>query len=141
MTTTSSIKELLKKRNLKVTELRMALLEIISSLGKAISYQEIQNSLINFDRITLYRTLNTFIERGILHKIILEDHQSFYALCSIECSTEGHSISMFIFNATNAKKSLVLRPRSRFSWPFLIILWMILKLRPQGCAKSAITSN
>ncbi|MGY8982671.1 MAG: Fur family transcriptional regulator, partial [Cytophagales bacterium] len=84
MTTTSSIKELLKKRNLKVTELRMALLEIISSLGKAISYQEIQNSLINFDRITLYRTLNTFIERGILHKIILEDHQSFYALCSIE---------------------------------------------------------
>ena len=104
MTTTSSIKELLKKRNLKVTELRMALLEIISSLGKAISYQEIQNSLINFDRITLYRTLNTFIERGILHKIILEDHQSFYALCSIECSTEGHQNQHVHFQCNQCKE-------------------------------------
>jgi Fur family ferric uptake transcriptional regulator len=68
--TTTSIKKLLKTRNLKATELRMALLEIMSNLGKAVSYQEIQNSLIKFDRITLYRTLNTFIERGILHKIM-----------------------------------------------------------------------
>ena len=49
----TSIKKLLKTRNLKATELRMALLEIMSNLGKAVSYQEIQNSLMNFDRITL----------------------------------------------------------------------------------------
>ncbi len=113
--TATSIKKLLKTRNLKATELRMALLEIMSNLGKAVSYQEIQNSLMNFDRITLYRTLNTFIERGILHKIILEDHQSFYALCSMTVPRIGISISMFIFNAINAKKFRVLKLRSRFS--------------------------
>ena len=70
--TKANIKKLLRTRNLKATELRLVLLKIISSFNKAVSYQEIQNSLIKFDRVTLYRTLNTFVERGILHKIILE---------------------------------------------------------------------
>ena len=105
--TATSIKKLLKTRNLKATELRMALLEIMSNLGKAVSYQEIQNSLINFDRITLYRTLNTFIERGILHKIILEDHQSFYALCSMDCTTDRTPASACSFSMQPMQRSLL----------------------------------
>lgn len=100
----TSIKKLLKTRNLKATELRMALLEIMSNLGKAVSYQEIQNSLMNFDRITLYRTLNTFIKRGILHKIIFEDHQSFYALCSIDCTTDRHQHQHVHFQCNQCKE-------------------------------------
>jgi Fur family ferric uptake transcriptional regulator len=82
----------------------MALLEIMSNLGKAVSYHEIQNSLMNFDRITLYRTLNTFIERGILHKIIFEDHQSFYALCSLDCTTDRHQHQHVHFQCNQCKE-------------------------------------
>ena len=101
---TTGIKKLLKTRNLRVTELRVALLEIISNSGKAVSYQEIQNSLIKFDRITLYRTLNAFIERGILHKIILEDNKNFYALCNLECTTDKHQHHHIHFQCNQCKE-------------------------------------
>ena len=102
--TITGIKKLLKTRNLRATELRVALLEIISNLGRAVSYKEIQNSLIKFDRITLYRTLNSFIERGILHKIILEDNKNFYALCNLECTTDKHQHQHIHFQCNQCKE-------------------------------------
>ena len=38
--TVTGIKKLLKTRNLRATELRVALLEIISNLGRAVSYKK-----------------------------------------------------------------------------------------------------
>ncbi len=102
--TLTGIKKILKTRNLRATELRIALLEIISNLGKAVSHREIQNSLIKFDRITLYRTLNTFIERGILHKIILEDNKNFYALCNLECTIDKHHHQHIHFQCNQCKE-------------------------------------
>ena len=102
--TVTGIKKILKTRNLRATELRVALLEIISNLGRAVSYKEIQNSLIKFDRITLYRTLNSFIERGILHKIILEDNKNFYALCNLECTTDKHQHQHIHFQCNQCKE-------------------------------------
>ena len=102
--TVTGIKKILKTRNLRATELRVALLEIISNLGRAVSHQEIQNSLIKFDRITLYRTLNSFIERGILHKIILEDNKNFYALCNLECRTDKHQHHHIHFQCNQCKE-------------------------------------
>ena len=102
--TVTGIKKILKTKNLRATELRVALLEIISNLGRAVSHQEIQNSLIKFDRITLYRTLNTFIERGILHKIILEDNKNFYALCNLECTTDKHQHQHIHFLCNQCKE-------------------------------------
>lgn len=102
--TITGIKKLLKTRNLRATELRVALLKIISNLGRAVSYREIQNSLIKFDRITLYRTLNSFIERGILHKIILEDNKNFYALCNLECTTDKHQHQHIHFQCNQCKE-------------------------------------
>ena len=102
--TKTSIKKLLKTKNLRVTKLRTALLENLANLSKAVSYQEIQNSLIKFDRITLYRTLNTFIERGILHKITFEDHQNFYALCGTDCTTDRHKHQHVHFQCNQCKE-------------------------------------
>ena len=102
--TVTGIKKILKTKNLRATELRVALLEIISNLGRAVSHQEIQNSLIKFDRITLYRTLNTFIERGILHKIILEDNKNFYALCNLEFTTDKHQHQHIHFQCNQCKE-------------------------------------
>ena len=118
--TVTGIKKLLKTRNLRATELRVALLEIISNLGRAVSYKEIQNSLIKFDRITLYRTLNSFIERGILHKIILEDNKNFYALCNLNALQIN--ISIFIFSAINVKRFLVLNQKNQSNLGSQIIL-------------------
>ena len=42
-----------------------------------------------FDRVTVYRTLQTFVEKGIIHLIPTTDNSIKYALCREECS-EGH---------------------------------------------------
>jgi Fur family ferric uptake transcriptional regulator len=41
-----------------------------------------------FDRVTIYRTLQTFVEKGIVHAIPTVDNSIRYALCK-DC-TEGH---------------------------------------------------
>jgi Fur family ferric uptake transcriptional regulator len=42
-----------------------------------------------FDRVTVYRTLQTFVEKGIIHTIPTTDNSVRYALCRDNC-TEGH---------------------------------------------------
>ena len=41
-----------------------------------------------FDRVTVYRTLQTFVEKGIVHTIPTADNSIRYALCK-DCE-EGH---------------------------------------------------
>lgn len=41
------------------------------------------------DRVTIYRTLQTFVDKGIIHIIPTSDNSIRYALCKDEC-TEGH---------------------------------------------------
>ena len=42
-----------------------------------------------FDRVTVYRTLQTFVEKGIIHLIPTTDNSILYALCKENCE-EGH---------------------------------------------------
>jgi Fur family ferric uptake transcriptional regulator len=42
-----------------------------------------------FDRVTVYRTLQTFVEKGIIHSIPTADNSIRYALCKDNCE-EGH---------------------------------------------------
>ena len=42
-----------------------------------------------FDRVTVYRTLQTFVEKGIIHTIPTSYNMVRYALCKDNC-TEGH---------------------------------------------------
>ncbi|HEY4874441.1 MAG TPA: transcriptional repressor, partial [Puia sp.] len=42
-----------------------------------------------FDRVTVYRTLQSFVEKGIIHSIPTADNSILYALCKDNC-TEGH---------------------------------------------------
>jgi Fur family ferric uptake transcriptional regulator len=43
----------------------------------------------HFDRVTIYRTLQTFVDKGIIHTIPTADNSIMYALCKETCS-EGH---------------------------------------------------
>ena len=42
-----------------------------------------------FDRVTVYRTLQSFLDKGIIHSIPTADNSVRYALCKDDC-TEGH---------------------------------------------------
>lgn len=82
--------DILKRNNLSVTDSRRHILELFMTQStNALRHSDIENSLEGVDRVTIYRTLQTFTEKGILHSVPASDGTARYALCKSGCE-EGH---------------------------------------------------
>lgn len=76
-----SVEDIIKQKKLRVTKVRRNILEIFFNKNYALSYQDIQNALSNsFDMVTVYRTLNVFLEKQIIHQVPTDSKTSYYAL-------------------------------------------------------------
>ncbi len=81
--------DILKRNGLSITEGRKKILRLFLSHKTAVSHGDIEKRMgVNFDRVTIYRTLQTFLDKGIIHSIPTPDNTPRYALCK-DCS-EGH---------------------------------------------------
>ncbi|MFW5700869.1 MAG: Fur family transcriptional regulator, partial [Cyclobacteriaceae bacterium] len=86
-----SAEKLLKGHKVGVTDIRRKVLDLIIERNYALSHQDLTNQLPeNIDRVTLYRTLHTFEDAGLVHKIIDEDGVSRYAMCR-DCNHHEHN--------------------------------------------------
>ena len=84
-------KHILRKNNLKITQPRLRVLNLISEKKTAISQPELEKILGGeIDRVTLYRILASFEEKGILHKVFDLNGTATYAICSTKCSEDHH---------------------------------------------------
>ena len=82
--------ELLKRNSLSVTDSRKKILQLFVEQAGALAHGDIEKRAgEKFDRVTVYRTLQTFVDKGIIHTIPTADNSIRYALCKDECS-EGH---------------------------------------------------
>lgn len=63
------LKSILKSANLKVTHLRLAVLDFLMQTGVPVSHSDIQAHIPDIDRVTLYRTLASFVEANIVHQV------------------------------------------------------------------------
>ena len=84
------IKELLQKRKLKATPTRVNLLSKMVGHGSAMSHSAIQKKMNPIDRVTLYRTIETLKEKGIIHKVFQENNETYYAICGNSCDEHNH---------------------------------------------------
>ena len=85
-----SVKDILKKNNLSVTASREKILGLFLDERGALAHGDIEKKAgEKFDRVTVYRTLQTFVDKGIIHSIPTADNSVRYALCKDNCS-EGH---------------------------------------------------
>jgi Fur family ferric uptake transcriptional regulator len=92
---------LLKSRGLSVTQFRKEVLGSLTSRKHASSLAEIESDLTKFDRVTLYRTLKAFTEKGLIHEIAIPGKESVFALCQEECSDHhGHQHQHIHFSCT-----------------------------------------
>ena len=83
--------QVLKANQLKITQPRLRVLDIISTKLSAISQPELEKILgSEIDRVTLYRILASFEEKGILHKVFDLNGTATYAFCSTKCSADHH---------------------------------------------------
>lgn len=87
--TQNNLNQILSKKKVRITPIRLAVLDYLVTQNKAVSAHDIEQSFDqDIDRITLYRTLKKFSEHGIIHRIEA-NQQTYYALCS-DCSKHNH---------------------------------------------------
>ena len=83
--------DILKRNQLSVTEGRKKILELFVNSPGALAHADIEKSTdTSFDRVTVYRTLQTFVEKGIIHNIPTTDNSILYALCKDNCEAGHH---------------------------------------------------
>ena len=63
--------EILKTHQLRVTSHRLKILQMLAKSQCALSEHDLEVELVdNCDRTTIYRTLNTFFDEQIVHKLV-----------------------------------------------------------------------
>ena len=97
--------EILKRNNLKHTKQRIRVLEDITANDTAISQPTLEKKIgKEIDRVTLYRILNTYVDKGILHRIVDQNGTANYAICSSACTSTQHHDEHVHFNCNICKK-------------------------------------
>ena len=80
------IAQILQNRSLRQTQSRQDILQVFIAEDRALSEPELEKAIQGrCDRVTIYRTLATFLEKGILHKVLDDTGAMKYALCAPEC--------------------------------------------------------
>jgi Fur family ferric uptake transcriptional regulator len=87
----ASISELLRASKLSITDTRVKILELFMNSNGALEHSSFEKLAgQTFDRVTVYRTLQTFLDKGIIHSIPTTDTSIRYALCKSDCSEHDH---------------------------------------------------
>ncbi len=81
----------LKNKKLSVTPFRIEVLDLLLKEEKAVSLATFEKKLKPHDRVTLYRTLKTFMSKGIIHEIKIAGEETNYALCEQTCKDSRHT--------------------------------------------------
>ncbi|SNR34307.1 MULTISPECIES: Fur family transcriptional regulator [Hymenobacter] len=96
------ISQTLTSHELRQTPVRRAVLQVLLDSSYALSGHEIEERIgADTDRITLYRTLKTFEDSGLIHRVVDTSDIVRYASCSIECSAHEHFDNHVHFKCTN----------------------------------------
>lgn len=100
----ANIIKILEANVVKPTPMRMLVLEQMLKQTASLSLSELEHLLYPADRITIYRTLQTFVKNGIAHAIDTANNGSVYALCADGCNHQAHADQHPHFICENCKK-------------------------------------
>jgi Fur family ferric uptake transcriptional regulator len=92
---------LLKGFKLRSTPNRQEILHLFLKKTHALSHSDIEKEIDNsLDRVTVYRTLKTFLDKGLIHKVLDDEGSLKYALCNEACTTAEHHHDHVHFKCT-----------------------------------------
>lgn len=86
----SDYKKVLKLHSLRITDCRIDVLELFYNNNHALSMKDLESYLEDYDKVTLYRTINSFVEKGVLHRIPDKSGLARFGLCTEVCTPEKH---------------------------------------------------
>lgn len=79
--------DILKGHGLRNTQTRVAILDVFLAKDLALAQADVEEAMGDHDRVTVYRTIKTFVDKGILHRVMDDEAVPKFALCH-DC-TEG----------------------------------------------------
>ena len=106
------LENILIAKQVKPTPTRLMLLEYLLKQTTALAVSDLEKAFPDADKVTLYRTLKTFEEQGIIHNINADAEATRYALCEEACKPGEHYDLHVHFYCTNCKELLCL-PKTR----------------------------
>jgi Fur family ferric uptake transcriptional regulator len=93
--------QLLKDFRLRSTPTRQEILDLFLNKDYALSHSDIEKEVTDSsDRVTVYRTLKTFLDKGLIHKVLDDEGGLKYALCTDACTISGHRHEHVHFKCT-----------------------------------------
>jgi Fur family ferric uptake transcriptional regulator len=100
---------ILKKTHLSITDSRQKILELFLESKGALAHSDIEKKTgESFDRVTVYRTLQSFVEKGLIHLIPTTDNSIKYALCKDDCEIGHHHDNHVHFICNKCGKTICL---------------------------------
>ncbi|HEY4650931.1 MAG TPA: transcriptional repressor [Pontibacter sp.] len=107
-----NLDNLLQEKEIRPTAMRLLVLDFLSSQETAVSLNDLEAALHRADRITLYRTLKTFEEKGLVHSIADGTGTIKYAMCADTCPAQEHHDLHVHFHCNRCAETYCL-PKSR----------------------------
>jgi len=85
------IELVLRHHGLRKTTFRKELLGMFYNINSSLTVEEIKNKVgSSKDKVTVYRALDAFEKKGLIHKVPDKKNLTRFALCDIKCSSENH---------------------------------------------------
>ena len=101
--------DILKNNGLSITDSRKKILALFEDANGALAHADIEKKTeAIFNRVTVYRTLQTFVEKGIIHSIPTTDNSILYALCKHNCAAGHHHDNHVHFICSNCNNTICL---------------------------------
>lgn len=100
-----STQEILKNSKLRVTNSRTQVLGFFLEQKYAIPHSDIEVELEDLDRVTIYRTINTFLEKGLIHEVNDGSGAIKYAVCAEHCHEGHHHDNHVHFHCTKCEQT------------------------------------
>ena len=98
------LENILIAKQITPTPMRVMVLEYVLKQSTAISLSDLEKEFQHSDKTTLYRTVKTFEEKGLIHDIKDGTEATRYALCEADCTTGVHQDLHLHFYCTVCKE-------------------------------------
>lgn len=136
------LEKILKDKDIAPTAMRILVLEYMQKQLSALSLRNLEENFQHSDRITLYRTLKTFEEKGLIHGINDGTDATKYALCADACKAGSHFDLHLHFYCYSCKETFCL-PKQKV--PEVVVpenfILKELNLIAKGVCSSCSTNN
>lgn len=105
----TEVKKLLKNHSLRLTQSRGDVISVFLGKEVAVSHGDIESEIDGkYDRVTIYRTLKSFIDKGLIHKVLDDSGATRYALCHDHCSEDAHQHNHIHFKCQRCDRTTCL---------------------------------